>query len=306
MAPSWRLARPHLFCYPVSIIFASHEPLCIAEWAASRGRLPVPPTGYLALLLVREAAGTCHHTEGAALAYQAGTLLLLGPADCWLLDTQQPARLAWLCFSHDYLASQTTGHPEAADWQLLQARGAALGPTGYLAATQVPPALAGLLALVVDCYAGRPGAAQDALAGPLTGTVLRTLGPLLAPAQPGAAATHAAGVVRQVLAYIRRHAAAPERLHLGHLAQEFAYSPSHLSALFRQHMREPLHQYIVRHRLQLVENQLQASALTVSQIADELGFVDVCHLNKQFKKRYHLTPTEYRRQRGRPGPLSHA
>ena len=109
-----------------------------------------------------------------------------------------------------------------------------------------------------------------------------------------------------MLAYIRRHASAPARLHLRHLAQEFAYSPSHLSALFRQHMREPLHQYIVRHRLQLVENQLQASVLTVSQIADELGFVDVCHLNKQFKKRYHLTPTEYRRQRRRPSPLSYA
>lgn len=282
------------------------EPLHIAEWVATGGRLSAPPSGHLALLLAREAAGTCHHAEGASLACPAGTLLLLGPADCWQLDTPQPTRLAWLCFSLDYLASQTTGHPQAADWQLLQARGAALGPAGYLAATDVPPALAALLALLVDCYAGQPDAAHDSLASSLAGTVLRALGPLLAPAQPGPVATHAAGVVRQVLAYIRRHAGAPNRLHLGHLAQEFAYSPSHLSALFRQHMREPLHQYIVRQRLQLVERKLQGSALTVSQIADELGFVDVCHLNKQFKKRYHLTPTEYRRQRGCPSSLNYA
>jgi len=282
------------------------EPLCIAEWAATSGPLQAPAPGYLALLLALDDAGICHDREGVALACPAGTLLLLGPADRWQLDAQQPARLAWLCFSLDYLASQTAGHAEAADWQLLQARGAALGSAGHLAATQVPPALAALLTLLVDCYAGRRGAAQDALANPLVGTVLRALGPLLAPAQPEPAATHAASVVRQVLAYIRRHAAVPGRLHLGHLAQEFAYSPSHLSALFRQHMREPLHQYIVRHRLQLVENQLQASVLTVSQIADELGFVDVCHLNKQFKKRYHLTPTEYRRQRRRPSSLSYA
>jgi AraC family L-rhamnose operon regulatory protein RhaS len=281
------------------------EPLCIAEWEATSGRLPAPPNGHLALLLLREDAEICRDTQHT-LACPTGTLLLLGPADCWQLATQQPARLAWLCFSLDYLASQTTGYPQAADWQLLQARGAALGATGHLAATNVPPALAALLALLVDCYAGHSGVAQDPLAAPLAGTVLRAVGPLLAPAQPGRAANHAAGVVRQVLAYIRRHAAVPGRLHLEHLAQEFAYSPSHLSALFRQHMREPLHQYIVRHRLQLVENQLQASALTVSQIADELGFVDVCHLNKQFKKRYHLTPTEYRRQRGSLSPLTYA
>jgi len=255
---------------------------------------------------VREDAGTCRDAGGTALACPAGTLLLLGPADCWQLDPERPVRLAWLCFSLDYLASQLTGHPQAADWQLLRAYGSALGTAGHLAATKVPTALAALLALLVDCYAGCPGAACDPLAGPLAGTVLRAVGPLLAVSQPGSAATHAAEVVRQMLAYIRRHAAVPGRLHLGHLAREFAYSPSHLSALFRQHMREPLHQYIVRHRLQLVEKQLQASVLTVSQIADELGFVDVCHLNKQFKKRYHLTPTEYRRQRRHPSPLSYA
>ncbi|WP_233635560.1 AraC family transcriptional regulator [Hymenobacter setariae] len=282
------------------------EPLHIAEWVVTSGPLQVPPQSYLALLLALDDAGTCHNQEGLTYACPAGTLLLLGPADRWQLNSQQPARLAWLCFSLDYLASQIAGHSQAADWQLLQAHGAALGSAGHLAASKVPPALVALLTLLVDCYAGRRGVAQDALANPLAGTVLRALGPLLAPVHSEPTATHAASVVRQVLAYIRRHAAVPDRLHLGHLAQEFAYSPSHLSALFRQHMREPLHQYIVRHRLQLVENQLQASVLTVSQIADELGFVDVCHLNKQFKKRYHLTPTEYRRQRRRPSSLSYA
>jgi AraC family L-rhamnose operon regulatory protein RhaS len=290
---------------PVSAI-SPPEPLHIADWVATDGRLPAPTYGHLALLLIREDAGACRDAKGTILTCPAGTLLLLGPADCWQLDAQRPVRLAWLCFSPEYLASQTTGHAQAADWQLLQARGAALGAAGYLAAADVPTALAALLALLVDCYAGRLSVAQDPLADSLAGTVLRAVGPQLGPAQPGPIANHAAGVVQQVLAYIRRHAAVPGRLHLGHLAQEFAYSPSHLSALFRQHMREPLHQYIVRHRLQLVENQLQGSARTVSQIADELGFVDVCHLNKQFKKRYHLTPTEYRRQRGSHTPLHYA
>lgn len=285
------------------------EPLRIAEWAAPGGQLPAPPSGHFALLVVREGTGTCCQAADAPIACRPGTLLLLGPADRWQLDVHQPTRLAWLCCSADFVTSHTTNSPQAADWQQLRARGAVLGLAGHLGPEAVPPALAALLTLLITCYAGCPGAALDPMASPLAGTVLRTVGQLLAPALPtagGPLAAHAAGVVRQVLAYIRRHASVPGRLHLGQLAQEFAYSPSHLSALFRQHMREPLHQYIVRHRLQLVETRLQAGALTVSQIADELGFVDVCHLNKQFKKRYHLTPTEYRRQRSTPTSASYA
>jgi AraC family L-rhamnose operon regulatory protein RhaS len=279
--------------------FLPTEPLTITQWSASDGYVPSPPASHFALLVVREGRGICHGVNGATITYQAGTLLLLGSADCWYLEPQQATHLAWLCFSVEYLASQTAGFPQAADWQLLRARVMGLGPTGHLAPRAVSPALAPLLSLLIDCYAECPGTALDPLAGQLAGTVLRAVAQQLAPALPepgGPVATYTAGVVRQVLAYIRRYAAVPDRLNLGQLAQEFAYSPSHLSALFRQHMREPLHQYIVRHRLQLVATQLQASALTISQIADELGFVDVCHLNKQFKKRYHLTPTEYRRQ----------
>lgn len=285
------------------------EPLRIAECAASGNQLPTPPSGHFALLVVREGTGAYCQAADVPLAYRPGTLLLQGCRDRWQLAVDQPTRLAWLCFSADFLTSHTTSFPQAADWQQLLARGTALGPAGHLAPEVVPTALGALLTLLINCYAGFPGAALDPMASPLMGTVLRAVGPLLVPALPtagGPVAAHAAGVVRQVLAYIRRHAAVPDRLHLGHLAQEFAYSPSHLSALFRQHMREPLHQYIVRHRLQLAETKLQAGALTVSQIADELGFVDVCHLNKQFKKRYRLTPTEYRRQCSNPTSASYA
>jgi AraC family L-rhamnose operon regulatory protein RhaS len=36
--------------------------------------------------------------------------------------------------------------------------------------------------------------------------------------------------------------------------------------------------------------------MSISQIADEFGFTDVCHLNKLFKQYYHQTPTHYRHQ----------
>jgi len=117
-------------------------------------------------------------------------------------------------------------------------------------------------------------------------------------ARPGS--THAAGFVQRLLAYIRRHIAQPDCLRVERLAAEFAYSPQHLSALFKQETGESLRQYILRYKLKLVETRLQLSTLTVSQIADELAFTDVCHLNKLFKKHCDTTPTHYRRHLAAP------
>ena len=78
------------------------------------------------------------------------------------------------------------------------------------------------------------------------------------------------------------------------MADVFHYSPSHFSALFKQQAGDSIQQFIIRHKLKLVAMRLRQSSLTVSQVADEFGFTDVCHLNKLFKRYYKRTPTTYR------------
>ncbi|GAB3786291.1 hypothetical protein GCM10028818_49440 [Spirosoma horti] len=95
--------------------------------------------------------------------------------------------------------------------------------------------------------------------------------------------------------YICQHIQEPEQLRLDRLADVFHYSPRHLSTLFKQEVGESLQEYIIRYKLKLVERQLHLNTLTISQIADGLGFTDVCHLNKLFKRYYQHTPTDYRR-----------
>jgi len=274
-----------------------HESLVVEEFEATTWDEPQRLRDHFALVNIRRGTGT-HLTHNQLTPYQANTLLLLGPADSYHFAIDQPTRFGLLRFTDDYLESLTATGPHAGAWQQLRAaaRHTPLGRAGGLALGLAEPQLGALLAILFAECNGRPPA-PNALAASLMGAVLNLVGRQLgAPPQP-AAHSYAAGVVQRLLAHIRHHIAEPGRLRIEALASAFAYSPSHLSELFRQETGESLRQYIVRYRLWLAENQLELSTLSVSQIADELGFVDVCHLNKLFKKRHRLTPTEYRRQR---------
>jgi AraC family L-rhamnose operon regulatory protein RhaS len=275
--------------------FIQHQPLVVEEFEATAWAEPQPLRDHFALVSIRRGSGS-YLAHNQLISYQADTLLLLGPADSYHFAIEQPTRFGLLRFTDDYLGSLTAAGPHAGAWQQLRAaaRHTPLGRAGGLVPGPAEPQLSALLTILFAEGAGHP---PGTLAASLMGAVLSFVGrQLAAPPQP-VTHSYAASVVQRLLAHIRHHIAEPGRLRVEALASAFAYSPSHLSELFRQETGESLRQYIVRYRLWLAENQLELSTLSVSQIADGLGFVDVCHLNKLFKKRYRLTPTEYRRQR---------
>jgi AraC-like DNA-binding protein len=277
-----------------------HEPLVVEAFEAATWEKPQSLRDHFTLVSIRQGSGT-YNTNNQTLPYQAGTLLLLGPADCYQFNIDQPTRFGQLRFTGAYLASLTATGTHADAWQQVRhvAQHAALGQTGCFGpdGPEAPQLSALLIILFAECGSSQPGC--DTLTASLMGAVLSLLGrQLVLRPLPGRRVlpSYAAGVVQRLLAYIRQHIAEPGRLRVEDLASAFAYSPSHLSDLFRQETGESLRQYIVRYRLWLAEAQLKLGTLTIAQIADELGFVDGCHLNKLFKKRYQLTPTEYRRQ----------
>jgi AraC-like DNA-binding protein len=276
-----------------------HEPLLVELLDVATWEAPQPLRDHFALVSIRQGSGA-YLAAGHRLPYQPGSMLLLGPTDCYHFAIDQATQFGQLRFTEEYLTSLTATGAQAGAWQQLRdaARSATLGQLGYLTLGATEPQLSTLLAMLFDEYGGQqPG--HDPLARSLMGAVLSLIGRHLATPAPLAqrgSFSYAASVVQRLLAYIRHHIADTGRLRIEELASTFAYSPSHLSELFRRETGESLRQYIVRYRLWLAEARLQVSTLTISQIADELGFVDVCHLNKLFKKRYQLTPTEYRRQ----------
>lgn len=75
------------------------------------------------------------------------------------------------------------------------------------------------------------------------------------------------------------------------------YSSAHLNRLFREHFDMTPYEYLHRHKFRYARNLLQNSDMSVSEIADEIGYSNLSHFFSGFKKHYGITPGECRRGR---------
>ncbi|AIZ42993.1 AraC family transcriptional regulator [Cellulophaga baltica] len=90
--------------------------------------------------------------------------------------------------------------------------------------------------------------------------------------------------ITKMLTYINENIDKTELLKVENLADVFMMSPSYVSEYFKKQVHMPLREYIIKAKLKLVEIRLLNSDFTLTQIADDLGFTDVSHLSKTFKR----------------------
>jgi AraC family L-rhamnose operon regulatory protein RhaS len=102
--------------------------------------------------------------------------------------------------------------------------------------------------------------------------------------------------VEAILMYIRQHIYQPGKLTIDHLADVFHYAPAYISLFFKKQTGESLKQYIIKHKIKLIEARLLYSPLTLAQIADEFGYTDESHFCKQFRKYTGSTPGAFRKR----------
>jgi len=288
--------------------YIQHEPLEVEEFEADHWDGPRYLRNHFELISIRTGTGVAI-TNQQSRRYRAGSLFLLGPADNYSFVIDKSTHFGVLRFTEAYLTALTaTGiHPGA--WQQLRdyMLHASMGLAGTIELdTNGQQQFEALLGILFTEFENRGQPFNNTLAESLMGAVLSFVGRRLTglPVANRPAVSYAGNFVQRLLAHIRRHITQPDFLRVDHLAAEFAYSPKHLSALFKQETGESLRQYILRYKLKLVETRLLLSTLTVSQIAEELAFTDVCHLNKLFKKHYDTTPTDYRRHLATLSPAS--
>jgi AraC family transcriptional regulator, L-rhamnose operon regulatory protein RhaS len=104
--------------------------------------------------------------------------------------------------------------------------------------------------------------------------------------------------VESIIMYIKQQIYNPAKLTVDHLADVFNYAPEYISIFFKRHTGESLKQYIIKHKVKLVEARLMYSQLPLGTIAYEFGYVDESHFSKQFKKYTGTTPSRFRRSMG--------
>jgi AraC family L-rhamnose operon regulatory protein RhaS len=105
----------------------------------------------------------------------------------------------------------------------------------------------------------------------------------------------AKSMVHEITSYIQQNIYHKDLLKIESLARQFHKTPDHLNRYFKRQTGLTLKTYINRYKLNLVETRLRYSDLTISEIADEMGYTDESHLNKAVKTAYGKTATAYRR-----------
>lgn len=80
-----------------------------------------------------------------------------------------------------------------------------------------------------------------------------------------------------------------------YLSSALHHEYSYLSKLFSEVQGMTIEQYFITQKIERVKELLVYDELSLSEIADQLGYSSVSHLSKQFKKNTGLTPTYFKR-----------
>ena len=98
----------------------------------------------------------------------------------------------------------------------------------------------------------------------------------------------------EVSLYIHEHYA--DIKDLSFVPDVFHYSVVYVNSLFKRYVELSLWQYVITVRLDRVHDRLMEGA-PVEKAARDCGFDDYSNFYRMFRKRYGITPTEYKKQR---------
>ena len=100
---------------------------------------------------------------------------------------------------------------------------------------------------------------------------------------------------RELIDYIHQHY--QEKLSIISLADIIGYSKTHFMTVFKTTYWNLLHRFfIIQFRLSKARDLLVNSIKPILEVASEVGFTNLSNFNRQFKRYYQITPSQYRKQ----------
>lgn len=100
-------------------------------------------------------------------------------------------------------------------------------------------------------------------------------------------------VVKKILHYLNDNYA--QRISLDQIAQNMYLSPVYISKIFKEKTGDSPINYLIRIRLAKAKEMLDSDAGSIKVIAAAVGYEDVYHFSKLFKKYYGVSPMHYRK-----------
>jgi len=99
-------------------------------------------------------------------------------------------------------------------------------------------------------------------------------------------------IVRSALKYMEVHYT--EKLTLTELAEKVYVSPWYLSKLLNKYTNKSFSDLLHQTRIKKAEKLLDDSSLKIQEISEMLGYYDVTHFSRIFKRIKQMSPNEYR------------
>ncbi len=99
-----------------------------------------------------------------------------------------------------------------------------------------------------------------------------------------------------LIKYMEDHYAQP--ITIEEVAELLHYSPSHFMKFFRNAMGTSFITYLNDYRLTIAARDLRLSSDSILTIASHSGFDNLTNFNRLFKRKYHMTPSQFRKEVG--------
>ena len=100
--------------------------------------------------------------------------------------------------------------------------------------------------------------------------------------------------MKLILKYIENHYM--DKIAIADISREVGLSQSHFMKYFKNTMGTSFIDYLNEYRLTMASRLLISSDSSILDIASEVGFENLSYFNRIFKKRYEMTPREYRKR----------
>ena len=269
-----------------------HTPFSIYHFEAVTWVHSVHKHTYFEIIFILKGNGV-HRINGNAFPYAEGDVFLLGPEDFHYFEINELTEFSFVRFNesiHKQLPDDKD-HP----WQPIinSLLSTASHSRGSIVTDKLEKQKLFQLLHVLEAESANDESQYFEV---MRDSLMRSM--LIILARNLFSQTHGRPVLKDsieaMLIYIKQHIYQPELLTIEHLAEHFHYAPAYISIFFKTHTGESLKQYIIKHKIKLIEARLLYSQLTLSEIADEFGYTDESHLCKQFRKYTGTTPISFR------------
>ncbi|MWC27380.1 response regulator transcription factor [Paenibacillus sp. MMS18-CY102] len=100
--------------------------------------------------------------------------------------------------------------------------------------------------------------------------------------------------VETAIQYIKSHFR--EDLSLEKVASVVFLNPVYFSQLFKQKTGQGYKDFVIQLRMEQAKRLLHNPSLKLAEVAERIGYQDMRHFSQLFRKRFNVTPTEFRQQ----------